>query len=79
MSWGLGMGGFDEKLELADKEVERIVNILRRVTGPKRILISEPNLEQPCYRCKQPMCSVDEANKNTYVQCFACGHRELEL
>lgn len=69
----------EDKLDLADNEVERIVNILRRVTGANKVVISEPNLERLCYRCKQPMCSVDEADKDTYLQCFSCGHKELEL
>lgn len=68
-----------ERLEGSDKEVERILNALRRITGPHKVLISGPKLDTVCYRCKQPMCSVDEIDMNTYLQCFACGHKEMKL
>jgi DNA-directed RNA polymerase subunit RPC12/RpoP len=68
-----------EELDGADKEVQIIIQILRRITGPNRVFISEPKLDQLCFECKRPMCSVDIVNNGTYFQCFACGHKELEL
>jgi hypothetical protein len=77
-NWGNGMENY-EGLEGSDKEVERILNVLRSITGPYKVLISEPKLDTICYRCKQPMCSVDEIDMNTYFQCFACGHKEMKM
>jgi DNA-directed RNA polymerase subunit RPC12/RpoP len=63
----------------AENELKRIVNILRKIARRRNVVISEPKLDYPCYRCRQPMSDADYANKSSYLQCFACGHKELKL
>lgn len=78
MPWGLGMENY-EKLDGGDKEVQTIIQILRRITRHNRVFVSDQKLDQLCYKCKKPMCSVDDLENGTYFQCFACCHKELEL
>ena len=61
--------------KLEDYEVQKIIYLLRNLSGPNRVVISESKLGHPCYRCKKSMCSVDEPDKNTYYLCFRCGQK----
>ena len=61
------------KLDLANKEVARILDVVRGVIGSYKVETSNPIPDQICQRCHRPMCSVYEPNKDTYFLCFSCG------
>jgi hypothetical protein len=63
----------------AENELKRIVNILSKIAGRRDVVISEPKLNRPGNRCRRPMSNVNYADKNSYLKCFACGHKELKL
>jgi hypothetical protein len=70
---------YEENFGMTDKEFQTIIQVLRRVMGPDNLLLSMPKLDQLCFKCRIPMCSVDVDVTETYYQYFHCGHEELKL
>jgi hypothetical protein len=70
---------YEENFGMTDEQFQTINQVIRRIMGPDNLLICRPKLDQLCYRCRRPMCTVELVDGETNYQCFYCGHKEMKL
>lgn len=68
-----------EKMD-RDFEMDQIRRAVDAIMSHFGNYVKDCNLGWPiCYKCGDDMCQVVERAKNSYFQCFECGHKEFGI